>query len=204
MADDPARLEFRTDIRPARKPPRSAPTFWVIVAVIVAFASLWVLRGVLARSSETAGRSASSSIPAAVPAERPAEVTAIETRRSGDWVYKCVGTGEVVAFRSQPCAKDERTLDRVLAIRDTQADVARARARERQAIRRADRMATLAGTNAYGYANLGGDVDDRRARCNAAKASRDDTLRRVGLARTYELLQRLDEQVREACKGVEP
>ena len=35
-----AQLEVRTDIRAARKSPRSAPTFWVIAAVVVAFALL--------------------------------------------------------------------------------------------------------------------------------------------------------------------
>lgn len=31
---------------------------------------------------------------------------------------------------------------------------------------------------------------------------RDATLERIGLNRTYDLLQRLDANVREACKGV--
>jgi hypothetical protein len=40
----------------------------------------------------------------------------------------------------------------------------------------------------------------RRSGCDAAKAYRDATLRRVGLKRTHDLLRRLDDQVYEACK----
>lgn len=36
--------------------------------------------------------------------------------------------------------------------------------------------------------------------CEAAKANRDRTLERVGLKRTFDLLSRLDEQVRNACR----
>ena len=46
------------------------------------------------------------------------------------------------------------------------------------------------------------DVDRRRAKCKAAKSARESTLRAVGLSRTYDLLQKLDEQVREACQGL--
>lgn len=40
----------------------------------------------------------------------------------------------------------------------------------------------------------------RPSSCDAARATRDQTLERVGLKRTYELLSRLDEQVRKACR----
>lgn len=36
--------------------------------------------------------------------------------------------------------------------------------------------------------------------CEIAKADRDATLERVGLKRTFDLLSRLDEQVRKACR----
>ena len=63
----------------------------------------------------------------------------------------------------------------------------------------------MAGTDQVAYSssyNGMDDIDRRRAKCNAAKSARESTLRAVGLARTYDLLQKLDEQVREACKGV--
>lgn len=42
----------------------------------------------------------------------------------------------------------------------------------------------------------------RKATCAMARQERADTLERVGLKRTYDLLQRLDAMVREACKGL--
>ena len=42
--------------------------------------------------------------------------------------------------------------------------------------------------------------DRRDFACAQARRQREDTLERVGLARTYDLLQRLDEMVDQACK----
>jgi hypothetical protein len=174
----------------------------VIVAVVLAFAFLWVIRVMLARGSETAGPS-QTVIDAVEPTKVLPQPTAIETRSAEAWVYKCKGSDGVVAFQSQPCASGAEMLDRIAATPDTAADISWARTKQLEAIRRSRQMAELASDGARGYGSAG-TVDERRARCNAAKAARDDTLRRVGLARTYELLQRLDNQVREACKGVEP
>ena len=41
-----------------------------------------------------------------------------------------------------------------------------------------------------------------RTRCTSARTQRESTLRAAGLTRTYDLLQRLDDVVREACKEV--
>src|SRR5262245_19895055 len=135
-------LEIRTDIRPAHKSSQSSPTLWVIVSVVLALGLLWVLRGLLERGSETAGHSGVAA-PVSAPADLPDESTAIEANRSGDWVYKCLGVDGVVAFQSRPCAQGDQTLDRVLAISDTPLEVARARAKEREAVRRAGQMAAL-------------------------------------------------------------
>jgi hypothetical protein len=43
----------------------------------------------------------------------------------------------------------------------------------------------------------------RKANCQHAKDRRDETLERVGLNRTFELLRQLDENVASACKGLE-
>ncbi|HEY1142188.1 MAG TPA: hypothetical protein VGE88_18580 [Lysobacter sp.] len=40
----------------------------------------------------------------------------------------------------------------------------------------------------------------RPSACEMAKSERDITLERVGLKRTFDLLSRLDEQVRKACR----
>lgn len=50
------------------------------------------------------------------------------------------------------------------------------------------------------YGASGSRTNAKHQRCQAAKARRDDTLRRVGLRRTHELLRRLDDDVYEACK----
>jgi len=42
----------------------------------------------------------------------------------------------------------------------------------------------------------------RRARCSDAKARREAVLRDVGLDRTFDLLQQLDEMVSEACRAL--
>ena len=44
--------------------------------------------------------------------------------------------------------------------------------------------------------------DELVRRCNAAKRHRDDVLNQIGLQRTYELLQALDKQVADACRGL--
>jgi len=43
--------------------------------------------------------------------------------------------------------------------------------------------------------------DLAQSRCDAAKAQREETRRRVGLARTYDLIEQLDAMVRQACKA---
>ena len=47
-----------------------------------------------------------------------------------------------------------------------------------------------------------GERDQRRANCQQARANREATLTRVGLARTHDLLRQLDDAVYEACKGL--
>jgi hypothetical protein len=44
--------------------------------------------------------------------------------------------------------------------------------------------------------------DQQRANCQAAKNQRQEILDRAGLNRTYDLLQRLDATVYNACKGL--
>ena len=117
-------------------------------------------------------------------------------------VYKCVDKGGAVSFQSFACAPDETTRGAYDAQPDSRRDIKIARAKQRDAVRQARVMADMARTErTKSTVAWSSNFDEQRARCDAAKAHREDTLRIVGLARTYDLLQRLDENVREACKG---
>lgn len=117
-------------------------------------------------------------------------------------VYKCVGTGGAIAYQSFQCAADEATRGAYAARPDTWGDVEAARAKQLDAVRQARVMSQLAenGQTRSTFTSSA-NYDQARAQCEAAKVHRENTLRMVGLARTYDLLQRLDEMVREACKG---
>ena len=121
-------------------------------------------------------------------------------------VYKCVGPKGQVAYRSTPCSANERVQNIYDA---TPERYSPQREAERKRLRRsidegARRWSNLAGTDGGTYRQTwspGPDPNSRHARCEAAKANREATLERVGLARTFDLLRRLDEIVWEACNG---
>jgi hypothetical protein len=123
-----------------------------------------------------------------------------ESRRSASvatdplhMVYRCVGKGGAVSLQSQPCAADQRVTRAIYA------------PPEAERIRRPT-VASSAARQSSSYDSVPSAADYQRsqrlAACATAKASREDTLRIVGLKRTYELLQRLDAVVYEACKGL--
>jgi hypothetical protein len=114
---------------------------------------------------------------------------------SAQVVYKWVGNGGAVSFQSAPCpvsAKTERTIS---AIPDP--------VQSRPAPYVAQRSTFTSYTAPPTYVASGYDERaQRKANCQHAKDRRDETLERVGLNRTFELLRQLDENVASACKGL--
>ncbi|GAB2519447.1 hypothetical protein [Lysobacter humi (ex Lee et al. 2017)] len=110
-------------------------------------------------------------------------------------VQKCQDRSGQVRYQSAPCAQGERTLERWEAVPDPEpvrraSSEAQRAPRSRRAAARPPRIRLAAATRSEQ------SVDS----CAAAKAYRDAVERRVGLARTYELLSALSRQVYDACK----
>ncbi|BDU16768.1 DUF4124 domain-containing protein [Lysobacter auxotrophicus] len=109
-------------------------------------------------------------------------------------VHKCVTKGGVVSYQSMPCAQDAREAAQwdappdppPRAERQRTANVEHERATQPRAVRTGSSHVVRNTT--------------RPSACEAAKADRERTLERVGLKRTFDLLSRLDEQVRNACR----
>ena len=119
-------------------------------------------------------------------------------------VHKCIAPGGTTTYQDSPCEDPLREAARWEAPIDphppAEPSTAAAPKRERDssssavASRRAGtRMRNNGSASSIGTAS-------RPSACEAAKAHRDSTLERVGLKRTYDLLSRLDEQVRRACR----
>ncbi|MCC7095886.1 MAG: DUF4124 domain-containing protein [Thermomonas sp.] len=107
-------------------------------------------------------------------------------------LYRCVARDGAVSYQTQPCSKGQR-LDRIVDYQPVPANLAEAapeqpRAEARQRRRTAARIVRSPRRHATAY-----------ERCQAAKAKRGSTLRRLGLRRTYDHLSRLDAQVRAVC-----
>ena len=113
----------------------------------------------------------------------------------GSMVYRCVPRSGAVIFQSQPCAADQQTTRVIHA----PAEAARA---QPYAASAAIANTVVQNTVINNNQLVADELERRRRQCDAAKRNRDRTLERVGLSRTYDLLQRLDAQVYEACKGL--
>lgn len=120
-------------------------------------------------------------------------------------VHKCVDADGTVSYQSASCSAGLREAARWDATPEPAPTAEQLRSR--QAAREHERaesefLSRRAGTaNARVARNVGaaGRASPPSA-CAAARAAREETLERVGLKRTYELLSRLDEQVRKACR----
>jgi hypothetical protein len=128
------------------------------------------------------------------------------TQGAAQTVHKCVLADGATSYQSLPCAGSAREAVRWDAPPDP--------------LPSAEQLAKLAMLREHGRAESeflsrragtgvrGGDTSrthrvpaaGRPSSCDAARATREQTLERVGLKRTYELLSRLDEQVRKACR----
>lgn len=104
-------------------------------------------------------------------------------------IHKCRGADGRVTYQGNACAPGARTLERWNTPPDpTVVEVPRPASASTRRTRSTPRRRTSA------PASSGSDS------CAAAKERRDAIERRVGLARTYELLSALQRDVYEACK----
>jgi hypothetical protein len=204
-ADDLDRLIFRKRVATARSShwQSSSQLMWIVLAVVGAFALVFLVRALLDRNSGTAG--SADELTASEPFV-PAQASAVsipfpegESRASTSvdtnalhMVYRCVGKSGVVSLQSQPCAADQRVTRAFYAPPEVE------RVRRPIVV-----SSTPTHSSSHGSGPSAADYQraQRQATCANAKASREDTLRSVGLKRTYDLLQRLDAMVYEACKG---
>lgn len=127
---------------------------------------------------------------------------------SAQQVYKCVGKGGAVSFQSAPCDASQKSVKSWEARPEpppTAEELRQRHRQQRQGEAESRYLSRLAGTdrrsggNASGHF-IGTEGAGTRTACERAKRERQAVLDRVGLKRTYDLLQRLDAQVHQACK----
>lgn len=119
-------------------------------------------------------------------------------------VYKCVDWKGHSTYQSQPCPLQSKNEKAWVAVPDPVLT-------DQQIRHRAVATPAQASRDAYNRQNYGSSpasVATRvpaqyakdESRCENAKANRKAILDSVGLKRTYDLLQRLDDEVNRACK----
>ena len=114
-------------------------------------------------------------------------------------IHVCIDAKGAKSYQNAPCASSQRTA----AVRSYEAKpedpaiAARSHAIQQEMDRR---------NRSSGKATVVRSGSARRAAgptpCQAAKAKREATLKRVGLKRTYDLLSQLDSEVWDVCKGL--
>lgn len=187
----------RPDRRPRRAPSSKSGAVWVVIAIIAALLFVLTIRALLQRTAWTAGASPATDVSASAADARDAEwreATPLQPVPAAmPMVYRCVDRAGAVSLQSQPCGPGQRTTRAVTAPPDVEPPrrpMEAPRARE---------------TSSHAYAFTGPSASDqaraqREANCEFARREREQTLERVGLRRTYDLLQRLDAMVAQACR----
>lgn len=120
-------------------------------------------------------------------------------------IHRCKDASGVVSIQSEPCSAAQRDLG-ARYYPHVQDDPAAVERRQRIDAEMAQRR-QLQQQAAPGYSisrppRASDKRTEQRIQCELARRNRDETLARLGLRRTYEILRRLNEQVREACKGL--
>lgn len=114
----------------------------------------------------------------------------------GQTLYKCVAKGKPTSFQSEPCPPGTKTARAVAAVPERYTP---------PAYQPPSQTTAPAQNVVFNNAPVSAQYDSRdqqRANCQAAKNQRQEILDRAGLNRTYDLLQRLDATVYNACKGL--
>ena len=115
-------------------------------------------------------------------------------------VFKCVAGNGAVSYQSAPCDAGSRQVQAWQAPPEPPPSAAMRRELAHKRHRDREESAFLsrrAGTDRSVARLVRPDVPSA---CEAAKAQRQRTLDAVGLKRSFDLLSRLDEQVRQACR----
>jgi len=183
----------RLDRRPRRSPSRSGAV-WLVVTVVAALLFVLTIRTLLQRTAWTAGASSPAVAEPSTAARKDAMPSAY-VRNTTPMVYRCVDRAGGVSLQSQPCAAGQRMTRAVYAPPEVEPVRPRVAARSRHS----------SSTAAYGFTAPSATEQQRaqrEARCAMARREREQTLERIGLKRTYDLLQRLDAMVAQACKNV--
>ena len=116
-------------------------------------------------------------------------------------IYQCVGAKGAVLYQNSPCPADASVAGvKPYSRIDYRPDLANKVERDRIELERRKSQSRSVDVviNNYGPQAPSPKVQ----RCRDARAHRQATLDAWGLARTYDLLQRLDREVWEACKDV--
>jgi|GEM_PF-1117319 len=126
----------------------------------------------------------------------------------GQHVHKCV-SGNHVSYQSEPC-KDPRQLagrwdatPEAVAPAFVVAPLARSKQTHPSAVRRSSALnagTTRSRSVRESSRTLRGAPARSLQACQAARAERDATERKLGLKRDYKTLQALGQQMREACR----
>lgn len=129
----------------------------------------------------------------------------IASNASAQQVYKCV-RGSEVSYQSAACDGTQKVARQWDATPEPEptADELRQRQLKNQ-IDQAEStwLSRAAGTDRMRSASNQRNAGSRKSsmsRCDAAKARREAKLKSVGLKRTFDLLQKLDDAVNDACK----
>lgn len=121
---------------------------------------------------------------------------------SAQQVHKCVGRDGVASYQNSPCAASQRHVKSWDVPAEPQPTLAAAGETHRPRVAdprpRSHQPRTKrarGGAQAHLIA-----IDGGGARCDAAKRQRERAIAHAGLRRDFDLLSRLDERVREACR----
>lgn len=202
--EDPANLQFniRPDRRPRRRESRSDSGWWWAAVVVMGIVFVLLIRTLLDRTASTAGPPSVATQPAApvvreeTPIEMGREQQEVDVRPgpSVPTVYRCVDGKGGVSLQSHPCGPGHRTTREVAVSRDFRTPM-----RRPVAVPSPSQQTVVYST---GPSEQEMRLAARRANCATARRQREQTLERVGLRRDYDLLQRLDRMVANACKGL--
>lgn len=117
------------------------------------------------------------------------------TYATAQGVHKCVTPTGLVSYQSEPCTGNTREAANWEAPPDPPPSVRPPVSSSTPEGGRSREHRSAGSGRAHVVRNA-----PRPSACEMAKADRDATLERVGLKRTFDLLSRLDEQVRKACR----
>ena len=113
-------------------------------------------------------------------------------------IHTCIDAKGIKSYQNAPCDPGQRTASvRSYAAKPDDPALAARSAAIQQEMDRRNRPSGKASVVRTANRRPSGPTP-----CQAAKAKREATLKRVGLKRTYDLLSRLDSEVWELCKGL--